>query len=115
MRKWITRIAICGLIGCASGWFWHHEWVKPCKEVSGCPSDEIKRAELDFKSQWNKESRIREIKEDLRSVEKGTLVITGQRKLELKNELAKLTGTEKPVKIYPGHWTLEGYLEVIGK
>ena len=25
MRKWIIRIVICGLIGGAYGWFWHHE------------------------------------------------------------------------------------------
>lgn len=50
MCKWITisyswkyivvliagQIVICGLIGTSLGWFWHHEWVRPCKKVSEC-------------------------------------------------------------------------------
>ena len=61
MRKWIIIIAICGLMGGSFGWFWHHEWVKPCKKVSECSSDEIKRVGLDFKpvrvyqGKWSKD------------------------------------------------------------
>ena len=38
MNKWLIRIAICGLIGGSSGWFWCSEYVfSTGKKVSDCP------------------------------------------------------------------------------
>mgnify|MGYP001615151908 CR=1 FL=1 len=90
MRKWIMRILICGLIGGSFGWFWHHEWVKPCKSVSEYAGDEIKRIELDFKG-------------ELESLYKRTQAVEAKYRV----------GKEKPVKIYNGKWSKEGVLEVI--
>ena len=94
------------------GWFWHHEWVKPCKSESEQASVEINRIEFDFKNEWEREARIREIKALLLGYEKGYIGVARQTFYDLKNELAKLTGTEKPVKIYAGKWHKD-YLEVI--
>ena len=105
MRKWITRIAICGLIGISFGWFWHHEWVKPCKKVSERLVEVSNTQEKAFKSEWERQARTRYIKSVLASCEKGVLVLTSNYKNELKNELCKLTRTEKPVKIYQGRWS----------
>ena len=103
MRKWITmsyswrymiiialaHIAICLSIGWAIGWFWHHEWVKPCKKASERPGEVSNAQEKAFKSEWEREGLW-----------------------DLKNELCKLTGTEKPVKIYQGKWSKD-FLEVM--
>lgn len=95
---------------------WYTVWFEiPSKKVSECPGVEIARAELDFKSEWERESRIRVVKSLLSGYEKGFIVLSQQGLWDLKNELCKLTRSEKPVKIYPAYWTLEGYLEVVGK
>ena len=126
MRKWITisyswkyivvliagQIVICGLIGGSFGWFCHHEWVKPCKKVSEHAGDEIKRAELDFKSECDRQARIRVVKSLLSGYEKGFIALGRQGFWDLKNELCKLTRTEKPVKIYAGKWHKD-WLEVM--
>ena len=112
MKKWIIRIAICGLTGGSFGWFWHHEWVKPCKKLSERAGDEIKRAELDFKSEWERQARIRGIKSVLWGYENRTRIISQEYLWELKDELHRLMGDSKPVKVYQGKWHKD-YLEIV--
>ena len=102
MRKWITisyswkyrivvaiaLIVICGLIGISVGWFWYHEWVKPCKKVSEPAGDEIGRAELDFNERDALYKRTQAVEAKYR------------------------VGKEKPVKIYNGKWHKD-FLEVM--
>ena len=104
MRKWITisyswrymiviaigHIAICVSIGWALAWFWHHEWVKPCKRASVCPDKEMVAIELDFNERD--------------ALYKRTQAVEAKHK----------TKKEKPVKIYQGVWRKD-CLEVIGK
>ena len=97
------------------GWFCAQVHNNTHIKSSECPGVEIARAELDFKSEWERESRIRVVKSLLSGYEKGFIVLSQQGLWDLKNELCKLTRSEKPVKIYPAYWTLEGYLEVVGK
>lgn len=112
MRKWTAIIATCGLMGVSFGWFWYHEWVKTCKKVSECPGVASNEQEKAFKSEWERQARIRVVKSLLSGYEKGFIGLTQEGLCELKNELCKLTGTEKPVKIYNGRWHKD-FLELI--
>ena len=35
MRKLITRITICTVMGLSFSWFWYHEYIKPPQKHSG--------------------------------------------------------------------------------
>lgn len=84
--------------------------VRTCKKVSKCLDGVSNAQERAFKSNWQRESRIRELRELIRDYE---YRISIDRLHELKNELCELTGEEKPVKIYAGKWSMaikEGFL-----
>ena len=82
------------------------------KKVSACPGGVSNAQEKAFKSEWDRQDRVRTIKNILSAEKAGTFGFSKQTIYDLKNELAKLTGTEKPVKIYQGQW-YKDYLEIV--
>lgn len=108
MRK--SKILLIQIIGCVAlgtiiglGW-WLSDGGKTCEKVSDCPGGVSNAQEMAFKNNWERESRIRYIKELLIGYDKGIVIVSKQGLYNLKNELYKLTDTEKPGKIYQGQW-----------
>lgn len=83
-----------------------------CKKASECAGEVSNKEELEFRKAWDRDSRIRDLKDKLKWYEMGIVSFEQQTIWNMKNELAKLTGTEKPVKIYQGKWRRD-FLEVI--
>ena len=103
-----------GIIILATCWWvaWSEIDTYTRKMVSDCPGGVSNTQEKTFKSDWDRQDRVRTIKNILSVAKAGTVGLSQQYIYDLKNELCKLTGTEKPVKIYAGKWHKD-CLEVI--